>query len=553
MAARNARQSVRPACQKHQPRLPKGPYRPSRIPVTLDFLPRKETVSLHLLRKYLSLIYLFTALVCIRFAIGASFSSGLLQSQALSLKVALDVCLLAAFAAVYALAGWTFLRSRKSARLWGLAASFQFAFITVLPSLLAHHLRAGNPIPMAVGVLGFIAFARPLEARTAASTIEERLSISGDFTSRHINRVAQGVTFGLSLGAYLWWQGWLDSQHITALDSALARFALTLVVLFAITSVHELGHATAGMACGMKLRAFFIGPLQWRVRDARWEFEFKPKGFFLADGVTALVPGNGALRPSQFLCMMSAGSLVNILTGGIALLVIASRVVHLPLPLAGSMALFGAWSFGLAAANLLPFRTPQGYSDGAIVLQLMAGGAFADFHLSIARIGSSLVSPLRPRDYDIGSIKRAAQGIAHGRHALLMWLFAFSHSIDAGKGREADDILAQAELVCLQSASSIPAELHTSFVFGNALVRRDPIAARFWWNRLQARKPTRFNADYWRAESALHWIEGNLAEARTAWEKSHAMVERLPEAGASDFSRHCCALLRRELDHAALA
>ena len=30
------------------------------------------------------------------------------------------------------------------------------------------------------------------------------------------------------------------------------------------------------------------------------------------------------------------------------------------------------------------------------------------------------------------------------------------------------------------------------------------------------RKPTRFNADYWRAESALHWIEGNLEEARAA-------------------------------------
>ena len=503
-----------------------------------------------LLRKYLCWVYLFSGLVCVRFAISTAIAAA---SQRLTASpiMALIAVMLSAFAAGFAMAWWTFLKSRPSARAWGLAAGAQYGFVAILPSLLAHHLRAGHPIALAITALSFVAFARPLAARPAAPS-EGHFSIPGDFTSRHINRVAQGVTFGLSLGAYLWWQGWLKSQNVTALDSAVLRFALTILVLLTITSVHELGHAVVGMACGMKLRAFFIGPLQWKIRDAKWEFEFKPKGFILADGITALVPGNGELQPWQFLCMMAAGSLSNVLTGGFALLVVAAGIGHLPLPVVGSIALFGAWSFGLAAANLLPFRTPQGYSDGAIVLQLVAGGAFADFHLSVARIGSSLVSPLRPRDYDIGSIKRAALGIAHGRQALLMWLYAFSHSIDAGKKTEADDILAEAELVCLQSAFNIPAELHTSFVFGNAMVRRDPVATRFWWNRLQARKPTRFNADYWRAESALHWIEGNLDEAKAAWEKSYTLAEQLPEAGAYDFSRHCCALLRQELDHAAV-
>lgn len=42
-----------------------------------------------------------------------------------------------------------------------------------------------------------------------------------------------------------------------------------------------------------------------------------------------------------------------------------------------------------------------------------------------------------------------------------MWLYAFSHSIDAGNAAEADDILAPAELVCLESSSHVPAEVHT--------------------------------------------------------------------------------------------
>ena len=459
--------------------------------------------------------------------------------------------MLTVFAAVFATSWWTVRKVRPSARAWGLTASAQFVIVALIPCVRAHSLRSGNSIAFVVGVVGLVAFAKRLDSRRAAA-VEEPLSIRGDFTSRHINRVAQGVTFGLSLGAYLWWQGWLKAEHVTALDSALVRSALTIVVLFAITSIHEMGHATVGMTCGMKLRAFFVGPLQWRVRDAKWEFEFKPKGFLLADGVTALVPGSGEFLPRQFLAMMAAGSLVNVLSGGLALMLIARHGASLPAWISGSLALFGAWSLGLAAANLLPFRTPQGYSDGAIVVQLLAGGAFADLHLSVARIGSSLVSPLRPRDYDIGSIRRAASGIAHGRQALLMWLYAFSYSLDSGKAQEADDVLAEAELVCLQS-SNVPAELHTSFVFGNALVRRDPKAARFWWARMQAQKPTRLNADYWRAESALHWIEGNLDEARIALEKSNALVEQLPQAGAYDFSRDCCAMLRRELDHTSAA
>jgi Peptidase family M50 len=497
-------------------------------------------------RKYLSWIHVFTALVCLRFAFGI-FAALHSSRQVLSSHAAPYASMLVVFAGVFLTAWWMVLKARPSARAWSLVASSQFLFTALLPCLVTHRLHSVNIMLLGMAIMGYVAFGRRLKVKLAASVDPVR-SIPGDFTNRYVNRFAQCVTFGLSLGAYLWWQGWLKAEHVTGLDSLLARSVLTLVVLLSITSIHETGHAIVGAICGMKVRAFFIGPFQWRIRDAKWQFEFKPKGLFLADGITALIPGNGELRPWQYLAMMAAGSLVNLLSGSLALYFAFHAGIAWSAPATGVIALFGAWSLGLAAANLLPFRTPQGYSDGAIVLQLLAGGPFAEFHLSVARIGASLVSALRPRDYDIGSIRAAARGIAQGRQALLMWLYAFSHSIDSGKTQEADDVLAHAELVCLQSAVNIPAELHTSFIFGNAIVRRDPKATRFWWNRMQAKHPTRFNADYWRAESALHWIEGNLDEANKAWEKSNALVKELPQAGAYDFSRHCCTLLKRELD-----
>ena len=504
------------------------------------------------IRKYLSWIHVFTAFVCLRLSVGSFVAMASRQHFHLSLLFLLWAVLMILFAGVFSTSWWASLKAKPSARAWGLAASSLYIFTAFLGGILAHRVHAANPLLLLIGGLGLVAFGKGQKIRLAVST-EDVMSIPGDFTSRHVNRVAQGVTFGLSLGAYLWWQGWLKGQHITALDSMGLRCALTLIVLLSITSIHETGHALVGMMCGMKLRAFFVGPFQWRIRDGRWEFEFKPKGLILANGVTALIPGDGKLLPRQYLSMMAAGSISNVLSGSLALLIALGSGRALPVQVIGFLTLFGSWSLGLAASNLLPFRTPQGYSDGAIVLQILAEGAFAEFHLSLARIGSSLVSSLRPRDYDIGSIRRAACGIAHGRQALMMWLYAFSHSIDTGQTQEADDVLAHAELVCLQSAHNIPAELHTSFIFGNALVRRDAKATRFWWNRMQAKNPTRFNADYWRAQSALHWIEGNLEEARTAWEKSNDLAQQLPPVGAYDFSRHCCSLLARELEQASAA
>jgi len=59
--------------------------------------------------------------------------------------------------------------------------------------------------------------------------------------------------------------------------------------------------------------------------------------------------------------------------------------------------------------------------------------------------------------------------------------------------------------------------------------------------------------DYWLAASALLWIEGNLKDANESWEKAHALAQQLPQAGAYEFDRYCCSLLRKALDEASAA
>jgi hypothetical protein len=166
---------------------------------------------------------------------------------------------------------------------------------------------------------------------------------------------------------------------------------------------------------------------------------------------------------------------------------------------------------------------------------------------------TSLVTSLRAaRDYDIGAVHRAALVIKRGQEGLLLRLHAHMYFLDQGRIAEAGHELKEAELIYHESASNIPAELHTVFVFGNAYVQRDAAASREWWTRMEVKKPNHFNVDYWRAYSALHWIEGNLKEANEAWDKSNALAQQLPMAGAYEFDRYCCSLLRKALDAVSL-
>ena len=354
--------------------------------------------------------------------------------------------------------------------------------------------------------------------------------------------------FGVSFAAYLWWTRWLTTNNIDLSPGTLQRTAMIMLVLLAVTILHEFGHAATGLAVGMKLRAFIIGPLHWQIRDGKWEFQFKPSAFLAAGGATGVVPATLNLPRRNFLCMLTAGSLVNLLTGFLALWVASSTNPDSPLQAKGLLALFGAWSLILGAMNLLPFRTSNNYSDGAKLYQLLSDGPWGDFHKAVAMSGSSLVTPLRPRDYDIEALQRAARTITRGHQGLLLQLFAHNCFLDQGKTREAGEALRSAESIYHESALDISAELHSVFVFGSAFVFRDAAAAREWWGRMESKKPRRFNVDYWRADGALHWIEGNLKTANEALAKSETLAEKLPQAGAYDFDRYCCSLLRKALD-----
>jgi len=504
--------------------------------------------SMRSLRSFLSLIFAISSLICLEIAVRHSGAAAHRQYSVLSWRTLLVPALFSIMGVIFGAAWFTAWRRKSSTQGWGIAASLINLLLPLATSVYSWvPLWRHEIILLVIGVAGLVAFSWRDSTITAPGA-----PTRVDGTSGLIDKVSGLLFIVLNLAPFFWWYGWMRARNTLEHRSDLYEFALILLVALTITTLHELGHTATGLALGMKLRAFAAGPFEWFIREGKWNFQFRPSAILSAGGATGVVPLSPDFPRSRELLMVAAGPFVSLLTGMIALWIALTVKDNSPAQLGGLLALFGAWSLALAVGNLLPFTSGENYSDGAQIYQRLSNGPWADYHRAMTVVLSSLVTPLRPKDYDIKAILRAADTFTQGKRALLLRLFAYSHFLDCGKLPEAAEALKEAESIYRQSASDIPAELHTAFVFGNAYLRRDAVAAREWWTRMEAKKPTHRNVDYWRAYSALRWLEGDMKEANEAWERSNALAQQLPKAGTYEFDRYCCSILRTALDDASV-
>jgi hypothetical protein len=255
----------------------------------------------------------------------------------------------------------------------------------------------------------------------------------------------------------------------------------------------------------------------------------------------------------QEICMIAAGPAANFCTAPLFLL----ATLHAPgarwQPVWYFLSFTASLSFIVPACNLLPFRMVTGcYSDGARILQLLTASPVVEYHQAMQRLQSTLVTPLRFRDLDPDAFLRVAGRYPTELTGLHLNLCAVGIFEDRGRIPEARAALAAAEAIYDHFPIDLPVPLHTVFITDHAYLNRDAAAARLWWDRMAAKKPKDLDFDYWLASAALHWIEGHQAEAEEAWQKANAKAQGLPHYGAYEFDRHLCALLRDELDMAAL-
>ena len=466
-------------------------------------------------------------------------------------------------AALFGVAWWKVTQKKAKARGWAIAASLA-TLLQALPLGVAGYYiwasgysiwtRGDSAAPIGilslgaslllVGVVGLVAFLPRNALSQPGETPARPPRIAGDGTSGVLDIIALLTV----VGGYYWghdaWMRWGGSQHLQFVTGYLF-WPLMLSALLTDVLIHECGHAIVGRALGMRLRAFIVGPFQWRFDSGRWMFRFLPSKMLSGGGAAALVPTNPKQSRWDEISMIAAGPFASLCTGMAmfaATFLVQGTGCERYWEFFSLVSIFGFLSF---VVNLIPVRPGTFYSDGAQIYQLLSGGAWADYHRVVSLVSASSVTPIRPRDYDIEIIQRTTKCFGEGTQGIGLRLFAFDYFHDCGRIPEACRALTEADEIYDRTKPQVGANWTEVFVFGYAFLGRDAVAARRRWERMPATKAKELNSFYWLAKSALHWIEGSRGEAEEAWNKGYVLSQRLPTAGSSDFEREVFLELRR--------
>jgi hypothetical protein len=341
-----------------------------------------------------------------------------------------------------------------------------------------------------------------------------------------------------SFAAVNWWARAHALSQQVAVNGLLLLFLCEWITVFC----HELGHAIAAWAVGMNLASMRVGPFVARKTAGKWNLRFSWQSLLAMGGAVVTIPLHLTDLRRRMAFEIAGGPVASLLTGLIAF----SALLAMP----GSAweawwqmpAMIAALSAGATVLNLIPFGLSAGYSDGALLLQLLRGGQFADLREALKMVGSTLITGTRPRDLDAG---------------------ALANGLRAGVGSPEEGALQMIQLICAvdrgelgiarehleSSLRRIPAPEQASgagwaaeMAFYMAYLDGDAGRAGEWLRgaeQLAAAKKTPLHeeSDYWRATAAVRQAEGLSGQAEEAYHQAQQYLAKKPHTGLYQFER----------------
>jgi hypothetical protein len=447
--------------------------------------------------------------------------------------------------AIFGAAWWTLKRGMPSARRWALAASFTM-ILSALPLLpvcysmwkwekggiggmgvIAFGLMAAS---LGCGVAGLCAYWRKQDLAADAP-----VKVAGDGTHWVLDVLFWGIQV-----VGLWWiigrySHWAREQHLPRAAGG-GSYLDWILILLCVTLIHESAHAIVGVAVGMKLRSFTVGPFEFKEEKGHWRFHFRLTRILCFSGATGIISPEPDTGRWNEVAAIAAAPFANFLTGAVA----AALVYAAP----GSswqswwhyLALFASFSAVVFVSNLIPIQTGTSYSDGAHIYQLFGRGPASHFARAHRSVVATLVSPRRPADYDIAAIRSAMPHFTSGPRAMILHLWARDWCVDHGHREDAQREIAASEAIYDQAPAGIPCEYLYGIVIYEALLNRNAAGVRKYWAPI-ASGQTKESSFYWLAKCAVHWAENDGSAAQEALKRGLAHLNTRPDVGDNRFDR----------------
>ncbi len=310
-------------------------------------------------RKFMSWVFAFTSLSCIMTAIGLDLRAIHRYHTLIPLRIQMLITLFMAFAFIYGVSWWVVWKGKPASRRCGIASSIIYIMFPLFEIIRFSRSFCGyRSVVIIFGIIGLVVFSSDYVrlARESKTNVNDRIQSDGfSYFVKCIFIVFIGI---MSIGAYAWWVHWCKEKGIHETDNIAHRdllMILAIVPVFTIiTASRELGYAATSLVLGMRLRTVIIGPLQWRVRDDKWQFQFKPREVFAAEDGLVADPTTDNLLRLRYICIILSGMLATVLSGLFALWIAFISRADSPAQAGGLLAFFGVFSLVISAFNLIP-------------------------------------------------------------------------------------------------------------------------------------------------------------------------------------------------------
>jgi Peptidase family M50 len=406
------------------------------------------------------------------------------------------------------------------------------------------------PFGTVAGAVGFY-WCLSSKMREADPVVEdfEHQPKPGDGTHRWTQAAAPVAAVVIWIGA-LSGAAWWGRAHALPSHTALNGLPLLFLCEWIAVFFHELGHAVAGWVSDMRLASFLVGPFLAQKRAGKWKFQFLLAGILNPGGAVATVPLHlKRLRP-RMAFEIAGGPVASLIMAVLAFLVLllmpgSAYAAWWKVP-----AVIAAISAGATVLNLIPFRFAAGVSDGALLVQLFRGGQFADLREALKMVGSTTVTPTRPRDLDSRALAdgmRAGVGTPQEGSLQMIQLIC---AVDRGELMRAREHLEATLQRMPAPEKATNAGCAAEMAFYMAYLDGDASRAGQWLRGAEemaaARKyPLTAESDYWRALTAVREAEGQTRLAEEAYQQATQLLEQKPAVGLYQFEREFLQTVRK--------
>jgi hypothetical protein len=318
-------------------------------------------------------------------------------------------------------------------------------------------------------------------------------------------------------------------------------FGLSVIAAFYLMlTIHELGHAVAGLCVGFRLRALRVGPL---VFSGLFRVSLYRGPGAVVNGVAELVPVATDKLAWRGAVMVLAGPFANFAT--------AICVLLIPLPMTVFSLCFITFSLVNGLNDLFPYESRLGVSDGSRIWMLLRRRAGGERWLALFHLGGALADGVLPESMSREFLAKAVAVRNDSADTVISHAFAYLAAFHQHKDHEAAQLLE----TCLRySAHATPvvreALMSDAAVF-QARRRNRPDLADQWLAQI----PEKAQIPWFRsrAQAAILEANGDIEGARRKLTDVETELRALPknpqrEAVLNLLERWKSDLVTRELE-----